>query len=423
MGRRQRLKARHAIGAVTRVGVDSVELLDGQPGRAERTRAARERNAGHQAACACGAAPRSDSWFNIRNFVDQPNRAAIYIYEEIGYWGTSANEFVQMLNQLHVDFLDVHINSPGGEVDDGIAIFNALRQHKAYVTVYIDSLAASAASFIAMSGDKVCISEFGQLMIHDAMGLAFGNEAEVLEFAGLLGRYSNNVASIYARQAGGTPEQWRDVMRAETWYTGAEAVEAGLCDEVHDLMAADPDEDEDAEEPMAARMTARWDMSLFSFRYQGREAAPAPPLTNHAEAVEPAAEPEPVTEPAVEPDTAAVPEAAAAPEVEATVESPVEPDVVEAGPEPDPEPVDDTTEDDATEPEEVQPSPGDVAVPEVPHGSEVVGTQEATPEVSEAVPVAATTDPDPWAQSMSSLLSATPASPTWDDVLSTLTKP
>lgn len=299
MGRQRRIRERRAVGAVvTSAGIGSVDLLDRDSGRAERTRAARERNAGHDTSCTCNATPRSDSWFKIRNFVDQPNRAAIYIYEEIGYWGCTAMEFVQILNQLNVDYLDVHINSPGGEVDDGVAIFNALRQHKAYVTVYIDSLAASAASFIAMAGDKVCISEFGQVMIHDAMGIEFGNAAEMRSYADLLDRYSDNIAGIYAQQSGGTPEQWRELMRAETWFTGAEAVEAGLCDEVHDLMAAtEPDEDE----AMAARMTARWDLSLYNFRFKGRDAAPAPALTNHVEPeaappVAPEVTPEPVVE-------------------------------------------------------------------------------------------------------------------------------
>jgi ATP-dependent protease ClpP protease subunit len=244
-----------------------------RPGtRAARTKAARERAAGHPTACTCDAqAPTNGEWFRIRNFVDQPNRAAIYIYEEIGYWGTSANEFVQQLNALNVDQLDVHINSPGGEVDDGLAIFNALRQHRAHVTVYIDGLAASAASFIACAGDEVLISEFAQVMIHDAMGIEFGNAAELRAFADLLDRYSDNIAGIYAQQAGGTSAQWREPMRAETWYTGTEAVAAGLADRVYDLVVA---EDDDSGQMVAAR----WDMSLYAFRFQGRAAAPAPQL-------------------------------------------------------------------------------------------------------------------------------------------------
>ncbi len=349
MGRQRRIKERRAVGAVvTRSGVGSVDLLDRESGRGERTRAARERNAGHEPSCTCNATPRSDSWFKIRNFVDQPNRAAIYIYEEIGYWGCTAMEFVQILNQLNVDYLDVHINSPGGEVDDGVAIFNAIRQHKAYVTVYIDSLAASAASFIAMAGDKVCISQFGQLMIHDAMGIEFGNAAEMRTYADLLDRYSDNIASIYAQQADGTTEQFRELMRAETWFTGGEAVEAGLCDEVYDLLVDAEDADED--EAMAARMTARWDLSLYNFRFKGRDAAPAPALSNHAEvtpeaAAGPAAEPEPVVDDAaVEPVEASAPAdgAPAAPASSGSAEAETGPPCVEPDEppavEPDPEP-------------------------------------------------------------------------------------
>lgn len=396
MGRQRRIRERRAVGAVvTRSGVGSVDLLDRDSGRAERTRAARERNAGHEPTCTCNATPRSDSWFKIRDFVDQPNRAAVYIYEEIGYWGCTAMEFVQILNQLNVDYLDVHINSPGGEVDDGVAIFNALRQHKAYVTVYIDSLAASAASFIAMAGDKVCISQFGQVMVHDAMGIEFGNAAEMRAYADLLDRYSDNIAAIYAQQSGGTTEQWRNVMRAETWFTGAEAVEAGLCDEVHDLMAGGEDDEDEA---MAARMTARWDLSLYNFRFKGRAAAPAPALTNHvvtdveppAEATpEPAAEvvePEPVTDPVEDATPAA--DAPVAPEEFGSVEIETERVEVEA---------------DGSPAEQPEPEPADAA---------------PAPE-----PVTATTDADPWAQLMSPLLSATPTSPTWADVMSTLTKP
>ncbi|MEU4804321.1 head maturation protease, ClpP-related [Actinosynnema sp. NPDC023587] len=254
--------------------------------RADRARAARERAAGHRPSCTCGAqVPENRDWFSIRNFTDQPNRAAIYLFQEIGYWGVSASEFVQQLNQLNVDFLDVHINSPGGEVDDGVAIFNALRQHRARVTVYIDGLAASAASFIAMAGDEVLISQFAQVMIHEAHGLEFGDAADMRAMADLLDRYSDNIAAIYASRSGGPTAQWRELMRVETWFTGAEAVDAGLADDTYDLLSAD---ESDEDERMAV---ARWDFSVFGFRHGGRAAAPAPLLpTNQVAAVEPRAD-------------------------------------------------------------------------------------------------------------------------------------
>lgn len=93
----------------------------------------------------------------------------VYIYEEIDwFWGLSADVFVQELNEIMTDNIDVRLNSPGGDVFDSIAIYNALVKHPANVTVYVDSLAASGASIIAMSGDKRVMMVGSQMMIHDA---------------------------------------------------------------------------------------------------------------------------------------------------------------------------------------------------------------------------------------------------------------
>lgn len=256
--------------------------------------------------------PTGKDWYRVHSFVDQPDRAAVYIYDEIGYWGTTAADFVRELNGLRVTQLDIHINSPGGEVDDGVAIFNAIRAHRAQTTVYIDGLAASAASFIAQAGDRRVIARNAQVMIHDALGLALGNAAEMRAYADLLDRYSDNIADIYAQRGGGTVDEWRERMRAETWYTGAEAVAAGLADEVD----GEPDEDDDQD--MA---TDRWDMSLFAFRYPGRAAAPDPPV--------PAAVTEPVEAEPVEEDTAPAAGAPEAPPEPVQTPEDVEPPALE----------------------------------------------------------------------------------------------
>jgi ATP-dependent protease ClpP protease subunit len=415
MSRQRRIKQQRAVGAaVTRNGIGSVDVLDREPGHAERTKTARDRASGAPAACAScsGQQPRADAWFTIVNFADQPNRAAIYIFEEIGYWGIDAYGFVRQISDLNVEFLDVYINSPGGEVDDGVAIFNALRGHRAFVTTYVVGLAASAASFIALAGDKVCISEFGQLMIHDAMGFQFGNAGEMRSFADLLDRYSDNIAGIYAQKSGGTTEQWRELMRAETWFTGGEAVEAGLCDEVHDAItvasetATDDDtddEDEKGSAALAARLTARWDYSLYGYRYAGRDQAPAPVLTSRAEESE---SPTPTeTEPAAE-----------------SVET-----VTEAEPVEDAQPADSAVAvptgfvsgDTQTEPSEVVEQEADAdEQPAEPAAAEAVEPEPAAPATE---PIADATDTDAWAQLISPLISATPASPTWADALANLT--
>jgi ATP-dependent protease ClpP protease subunit len=208
-------------------------------------------------------AERPKDWFRIENI--SAEEASIYIYDEIGFWGTSADSFVEQLNSISTPKLNVHINSPGGEVFDGVAIHTALMSSKAHVTVYIDGLAASAASFIAMAGDNIVMARHATMMIHDASGLCWGNPADMRAMMDLLDKLSNNIADIYSLQAGGTPEEWRERMRAETWYTGQEAFAAGLVDEI-----TTPGVEE--EEPEETRNR----LSLAAFNFAGRAQAPAP---------------------------------------------------------------------------------------------------------------------------------------------------
>src|SRR5690606_8034659 len=104
-------------------------------------------------------------------------------------------------------------------------------QHQAHVTVIVDSLAASIASVIAMAGDRVVMAKNATMMIHDGHGLSIGNAADMREMADLLDKVSDNIASVYAERAGGDVAEWRERMRAETWYSADEAVSAGLADE------------------------------------------------------------------------------------------------------------------------------------------------------------------------------------------------
>lgn len=211
-----------------------------------------------------GQLPRGD-WFTFKTDGDKPK---VYIYDEIGFWGTDATDFVDQLKEIDSDAFELHLNSPGGEVFDGLAIYNAIKQHKAEVTVYVDGLAASAASFIAQAGDKVVMARNAQMMIHDGIAFAYGNEQDMLDTAALLSTISNNIADIYAYRAGKrgfetTLDEFRDLMREEVWYTGKEAVDAGLADEVLDH------DDEEAE-----RATAKWDLSFYN--HAGREKAESP---------------------------------------------------------------------------------------------------------------------------------------------------
>ncbi|MEU1445501.1 head maturation protease, ClpP-related [Streptomyces mirabilis] len=171
------------------------------------------------------------TWYRITNAV-APDEAEVMLYDEIGGWfGATADAFIEELNEVTAPNLRVRINSPGGSVFEGIAIANALRSHPANVVVQVDGIAASIASVIAMAGDRVEMAPNTMLMIHDASGLCMGDASDMEEMAQLLDLISDNIADAYAARAGGTRDDWRTQMRAETWYLPEDAVTAGLADE------------------------------------------------------------------------------------------------------------------------------------------------------------------------------------------------
>lgn len=194
------------------------------------------------------------TWFTITNQADA-DMAEVWIYDEIGYWGVSAGDFVSQLGAISARNMTVHINSPGGEVWDGLAIYHALRQHPANVTTVVDGAALSAASFIAQAGDERLTAAQSQWMIHDASGACYGNAAEMIVMAEVLDQMSGMIAEIYRDRGGLTVAKWRNLMRASagagTWFTADAAVEAGLADRVAAVV------------PVEAGPTARWDMAAY----------------------------------------------------------------------------------------------------------------------------------------------------------------
>ncbi|MGW9058904.1 head maturation protease, ClpP-related [Streptomyces sp. NPDC055733] len=203
------------------------------------------------------------SWYRISNAAD-PDEAEVMIYDEVGGWfGCTADDLIAELKQVTAPRMRVRINSPGGSVFEGIAIANALRAHPATVTVQVDAIAASIASVIAMAGDRIEMAPNSMLMIHDASGLCWGNAADMDEMSELLDLISDNIADSYAARAGGTREQWRERMRAETWYLPEDAVENGLADEaVAAPKAGTPAEPAEEPEPEMARA---WDLAAYGY--------------------------------------------------------------------------------------------------------------------------------------------------------------
>lgn len=188
----------------------------------------------------------------------------ILIYGEIG-GDVVASSVVSELKGIEDDEVTLRINSPGGDVYEGLTIMNALRSHPATVTAVVEGLAASAASFIAVGGaDRVVMRPTAELMIHEAMSFTGGNAAEMSRVVDDLDRISANLSTVYAERSGGDPAEWRERMRAETWFSAEEAVAAGLADAVEDGRAA------------VAAVTGR---VTNHFKYRGRSVAPTPTLT------------------------------------------------------------------------------------------------------------------------------------------------
>jgi len=178
------------------------------------------------------------NYFEVRAArADKP--AEILVFREIGEtWsndGVTAGAFRTLLDGLgDVSEIVVRINSPGGSVWDGFAIYNALLEHPARVTVRIDALAASIASVIAMAGDRVIMGRGAQLMIHDPWQLAIGNAAQLRKAADVLEKVGEGIVDAYARRSRAARAQIAEWMAAETWFSASEAVEHGFADETLD---------------------------------------------------------------------------------------------------------------------------------------------------------------------------------------------
>ncbi len=205
-----------------------------------------------------------NSWYTIRA---RDERAEVLIYDEIGAYGISAKGFLAELGALPDETaIDLRLNSPGGSVFDAVAIHNALSRHSGTVTVWIDGIAASAASYIAMAGDEIVMPENAFLMIHDPSGLVMGTAADMRDMADTLDKIGAGMLRGYAAKSGRPEDEIAALMAAETWFDATEALEAGLATRL-----AEP-----------VRIAARFDIAQF------RNAPPA-----LVEAVEGEAEPSP----------------------------------------------------------------------------------------------------------------------------------
>jgi ATP-dependent Clp protease, protease subunit len=186
-----------------------------------------------------------DSWYSIRA---ESTGAEVVIYDEIGAYGVSAKGFLAELGALpDATPLALRLNSPGGSVFDAVAIYNAIKRHSGTVTVWIDGIAASAASYIAMAGDEIVMPENAFLMIHDPAGVAMGTAIDMRAMAEALDKIKGSLLQGYAAKSGRSQDEISPLMAAETWLDAKDALDLGFADRI-----AEP-----------VRIAARFDVGRF----------------------------------------------------------------------------------------------------------------------------------------------------------------
>ena len=178
------------------------------------------------------------SWYTIQ--AKTADTAEISIYDEIGGWGISAQQFAKDFKALgnNLKQINLHIHSPGGDVFDGIAIYNLLKNHPSNKTVTIDGLAASMASVIAMAGTEIIMPENAMMMIHKPWGVQGGDADNMRKYADLLDKVEDTLIPAYAAKTGKSAEELAEMLAAETWLNGKECVEHGFADKLAEPVKA-----------------------------------------------------------------------------------------------------------------------------------------------------------------------------------------
>jgi ATP-dependent Clp protease protease subunit len=177
--------------------------------------------------------------FEFRNLAaadDKP--ATLSIFDEIGFWGVQAKDFISALGSVQGSSLNVEINSPGGDVFAGLAIYNALKGSGKEIVVKVMGVAASAASLIAMAGDKIVMPKNTFLMVHNPWSVAMGNADELRQTADTLDKIGQSLKATYAAKTGLSDEELNSMLATDTWLTADEALAKGFATEVIDDVKA-----------------------------------------------------------------------------------------------------------------------------------------------------------------------------------------
>lgn len=187
-------------------------------------------------------------WHPDIQAANDDDESTINIYDVVGedWWtgqGMTAKVVSAVLRKNKGKEITVNINSPGGDFFEGLAIYNLLKEHDAPITVRVVGMAASAASVIAMAGSTIKIAEAGFFMIHNAWHVCVGNKHDMQERADTLAQFDQSMVGIYAKKTGMDRDEITDMMDAETWISGADAVEQGFATQFLDSDELDDQKD------------------------------------------------------------------------------------------------------------------------------------------------------------------------------------
>ena len=175
----------------------------------------------------------NNKWYNIQGKASDAV-AEVYIFNEIGAYGITAQDFIFEMKEYKDTPVNLRINCIGGDVFDGMAMYNIIKKREAKTTAYIEGIAASMGCVIALAADDVVMAENSLFMIHNAWGGAMGEAEDMRKTASVLEKISGEIASIYKRKTRLSLDRITDMMDEETWLNAQEAYELGFIDSISD---------------------------------------------------------------------------------------------------------------------------------------------------------------------------------------------
>ena len=170
-------------------------------------------------------------------FAFDTKKNEIYLYDVIGpsdFGMIDAGQVVDALKKMEGKRVTVRINTPGGSVDEGIAMFNAMRRHGGGIDTVVDGIAASMGSYLMLAGEKRTISKNSMVMVHNPMTIAWGNAIDMRKTADVLDKYLERMLPDYSAKTGKTVDELKPLLDAETWFVGKEIIDNGFAEIMDD---------------------------------------------------------------------------------------------------------------------------------------------------------------------------------------------